>query len=87
MPKLLIARSPSWFRLQASVSFALGRDIAGSLYCQRYFLAMRLRSNLRVLTQQQNSIQLRDPETSLDQPTDYSSYPQLQQSQVLRPIT
>lgn len=28
-------------------------------------------------------MQLRDPETSLDQPSDYSSYPQLQQSQVL----
>lgn len=33
--------------------------------------------------ERQNSIQLRDPETSLDQPPDYSSYPQLQQSQVL----
>ena len=36
-----------------------------------------------VLIEHSNSIQLRDPETSLDQPSDYSSYPQLQQSQVL----
>jgi len=36
-----------------------------------------------MLIEHQDSIQLRDPETSLDQPVDYSSYPQLQQSQVL----